>query len=55
MRQLRAITIPPDDCFMMGGTRGVSDDSRFRCPVRADCVAGRACVCSWPDGGVRGF
>ena len=38
----RLITIPPDRYFMMGDSRGASDDSRFWGPVPRHWIDGRA-------------
>jgi signal peptidase I len=46
MRQ--AITIPPNQYFMMGDNRDMSDDSRFWGPVPRDWIIGEAFVTYWP-------
>jgi signal peptidase I len=44
----KAITIPPNDYFMMGDNRGSSDDSRFWGPVPRAWIIGEAFVTYWP-------
>jgi signal peptidase I len=44
----KPITIPPDEYFMMGDNRGVSDDSRFWGPVPDKWVIGVAFFTYWP-------
>ncbi len=44
----KAITIPPDEYFMMGDNRGSSDDSRFWGPVPRDWIIGDAFFTYWP-------
>jgi signal peptidase I len=44
----RAITVPPDDYFVMGDNRGDSDDSRFWGPVPRDWIIGKAMLTYWP-------
>jgi len=44
----KTITIPPNDYFMMGDNRGVSDDSRFWGPVPKDWIIGEAFLTYWP-------
>jgi len=45
---LRAITIPPDEFFMMGDNRGASDDSRYWGPIHRDWIIGGAFLSYWP-------
>jgi signal peptidase I len=44
----KTITIPPNDYFMMGDNRGISDDSRFWGPVPKDWIIGEAFFTYWP-------
>jgi signal peptidase I len=44
----KAITIPPNDYFMMGDNRSISDDSRFWGPVPRDWIIGEAFFTYWP-------
>ena len=44
----KAITIPPNDYFMMGDNRGSSDDSRFWGPVPRAWIIGEAFFNYWP-------
>jgi len=43
-----AITVPPDDYFVMGDNRPNSDDSRFWGPVPRDWIIGKAVLTYWP-------
>jgi signal peptidase I len=44
----KPITIPPNDYFMMGDNRGMSDDSRFWGPVPRSWIIGEAFLTYWP-------
>jgi len=48
----KAITIPPNEYFMMGDNRDRSDDSRFWGPVPRDWIIGKAFFTYWPPGRV---
>lgn len=45
---LREITVPADQYFMMGDNRGASDDSRYWGPVHRDWIIGGAFMSYWP-------
>ncbi len=44
----KPITIPPNEYFMMGDNRGLSDDSRFWGPVPRSWIIGEAFFTYWP-------
>jgi signal peptidase I len=43
-----AVRVPPDEYYLLGDNRGVSDDSRFWGPVPISWVIGHALVTYWP-------
>jgi signal peptidase I len=45
---LREITVPKDEYFMMGDNRGESDDSRYWGPVPRKWIIGDAFMSYWP-------
>jgi signal peptidase I len=47
---LDAITVPPDQYFLMGDNRGASNDSRYWGPVPRKWIIGKAIVTYWPLG-----
>jgi len=44
-----AVTVPPNEYYVLGDNRGVSDDSRFWGPVPSSWIIGTVVRCSWLD------
>lgn len=45
---MKAVTLGPDEYFVLGDNRGHSHDSRFFGPIGKDSVVGRVLIRAWP-------